>query len=106
MPDDFGGGPPRIGSIEATRYTINKQAVLEPVANQPLARIEAVCIKPGEFEVTTEHIDSFAILLNAELARPDEAVTVSVDGQPALTRPWPDDGRLVFVRGSDGTWGG
>jgi len=104
MPDDFDGDPPRIGSIEATRYTIKEQAVLEPLTDQPLARIEAVCIKPGEFEVTTEHIDSFAILLSAELARPDEALTVAVDGQPALTRPWPDDGRLILVRGPDGRW--
>ncbi|HUW83587.1 MAG TPA: hypothetical protein VMZ31_12415 [Phycisphaerae bacterium] len=77
----------------------------EPGKAAEIARIEAVCSRPGEFAVTTVHIESFAILLNTELARPGEALTVSVDAQPALTLPRPGDDRLILVKGSDGTWG-
>jgi predicted esterase len=104
MPADFQGTPPTLSSVQATRYTIGKQAILEPLPDQPLARIDAARAQPGEFTVKTDHIESFAILLSPDLAPPGEPLKVSIDSQPALTLPWPPDNRLVFTRAPDASW--
>jgi hypothetical protein len=60
------------------------------------ARIEAIRDAPGEFQVKTRGIGSFAILLDNAIAPKGRPVSVSINGGAAQTHPWPEDGRLVL----------
>ncbi len=69
---------------------------LEPLQEKSVARIEAVREGPGRFAVRTQHVASFAILLDAATALPGKTLSVSINGRGPGTCPWPDDGRLLL----------